>query len=111
MVTNENGEEIFGKMRFTIPPGDDNTLIKFEMTNNIFDKTALMPDFWVDYDNNVDTSNGRVMGIGTCLKACQTGFTDSSGNKIKGRGACKAGCWGQLAIAAATVVVAAIAIK
>ena len=100
----DDGREIIGKMRFTIPVGEDNTLIKFEMTNNIFEQTALTPDFWVEYDNNMNTENGRVAGIGTCLKNCQ-GF-----EKGDGRGWCKAGCWAELALKAAMVAIAIAAL-
>ena len=28
-----------------------------------------------------------------CIEMCKDKYTDSDGNKIKGRGACKANCW------------------
>jgi hypothetical protein len=40
------------------------------------------------------------MGIGACLSACKNNF-----EKGDGLGACKAGCWAELAIKAAIVAV------
>jgi len=103
-VITDDGKEIIGKMRFTIPVGEENTLIKFEMTNNIFEKTALTHDFWMEYDNSTNSANGRVAGIGSCLKDCNTM------DKGDGRGWCKAGCWAELALQAAMVAVAIAAL-
>lgn len=42
------------------------------------------------------TSNASLttsINLSACLKDCHERFTDENGDKIKGRGACKAGCW------------------
>jgi hypothetical protein len=103
-VIASDGKGIIGKMRFTFPSGEENTLTKFELTSNILALTALTPEFWTDFSENNSNPNGRVTGIGSCLKDC------NSQAKGAGRGACKAGCWLELAISAAVVVVAIIAI-
>jgi len=36
-VTDDNGNEVIGKMEFLIPVDEDNTLISFRMTSNIFE--------------------------------------------------------------------------
>ena len=87
-------------MRVTIPIGEDNTLINFEMTNNIFQQTDLTPDFWIDYDNNMETEDGRVANeTADCLK----GYNDYS--RGGGRGAYKFGYWATLAIQVAMVAI------
>ena len=99
-VITDDGKEVIGKMRFTIPIGEDNTLINFEMTNNIFQQTDLTPDFWIDYDNNMETEDGRVANeTADCLKGC------NDYNRGGGRGACKFGCWATLAIQVAMVAI------
>ena len=108
VITNE-GKEIIGKLRFTMPVGDEETLIKFEMTNNIFGETPLTPNFWIINDLETNTSEARISGS-SCIAGCQTAFT-IDGEKQKGRGACKALCWLEVVIAVAAVVVAAIAIR
>jgi len=101
----EDGTEVLGKMRFTMP---DQKLEKFEMTDNLFDETGLEPDFWVDYKSNSTTSSRSYSD--SCIADCHDEFTDDEGNKIKGRGWCKAGCWAKtaakVAAAAAAVIVA-----
>lgn len=39
---------------------------------------------------NVPTTRGE---HANCIEMCKDKYTDSDGNKIKGRGACKANCW------------------
>jgi hypothetical protein len=101
-LTTEEGKEIVGKMRFEIPVGDEETLVNFEMTANLFQGTGLTTDFFVNYDENSNLKG--TMGIGSCLKAC------NGIEKGEGRGWCKAGCWGELALKAAAVVVAIAAL-
>lgn len=35
----------------------------------------------------------------SCIEDCKDKYTDDNGNKIKGRGACKANCWIDTAVA------------
>jgi len=89
-VVTDEGKEIIGKMRFTIPIGEDNTLINFEMTNNIFQQTDLTPNFWIDYANNMETEDSRVANeTADCLQGCN-GY-NRGGGRGGGRGACKFG--------------------
>ena len=101
-VTTDDGRDVIGKMRFEVPVGDEETLVNFEMTTNLFQGTGLTTDFFVNYDENSNLKG--TMGIGSCLKAC------NSIEKGEGRGWCKAGCWGELALKAAAVVVAIAAL-
>jgi hypothetical protein len=101
-VITEDGREIIGKMRFEIPLGDEEKLVDLEITTNLLTDTELTEDFFVNYD---DSNNLKAtMGIGACLKNC------NGIEKGDGRGWCKAGCWGELALKAATVVVAIAAL-
>lgn len=47
---------------------------------------------------------------GACIADCNERYTDENGNKIPGRGWCKAGCWGQTALQVAELVVQVAAI-
>jgi hypothetical protein len=85
-------------MRFTVLVGEEETLVNFEMTSNVFQETELTPDFLINYDEN--SSLKGTMGIGACLSTCKKSFT-----KGDGLGACKAGCLAELAIKAAIVAV------
>ncbi len=82
-------------------------MIKLEISNNIFNESSLTPDFLQKYEqlNSPKAthlkSTQNIEGIGTCLKAC---------GSVKHPGWCKAGCWAELAIKAAAVVVAIVAL-
>ena len=92
-ITTDEGKKVKGIVRVTMPTGDEETLINFEVTNNILDETGADSDFWL---NALDSSNARVMGIGGCLKNCR-------GDKREGW--CRAGCWAELALKVVAVVV------
>lgn len=98
-VTNLKGEVVYGKVKLIFPMEGDG-LISFEMTRNIFDQTELTPTFWTDALSKADYTGGRVEGIGSCLKDCQ------SLAQGEGRGWCKAGCWVELAAVVAVVIIA-----
>jgi len=100
--TLENGKVIEGSMRFTMPATDEGSLINFEISSNLIEESGLSTDFWSDYYKK--TSNGRVASS-SCTADCQKQYTDENGNKIKGRGGCKAECWVK---AVAPIVAAAI---
>jgi len=101
-VTDDNGNEVIGKMEFLIPVDEDNTLISFRMTSNIFEDTDLTTDFWVNSED--ESSLKSAMGIGTCLSKC------NEMEKGEGRGWCKGGFWAELAIKAAAVVATIVAL-
>ncbi len=105
-VTKEDGEVVIGKMRFTMPATDDETLVNFEMTENLLNGTGFTESFWVD-QAKIQTGQQRIAS--SCIASCQKEFT-KDGKKVPGRGACKAECWAKTAIAAAAVVVAIVAL-
>jgi hypothetical protein len=67
------------------------------MTKNVFDKTGLTPNFWVDGLKKSSNSGGRISNIGGCLDSCE--------NLDSGRFWCKAGCWIELAAVVAAVII------
>ena len=107
-VIKDDGTEVIGKMRFTMPATSDEMLERFELTSNLISETDLSSDFWINNSGSNSQSNGRIQG--SCIASCQEAFTDDEGDKIKGRGACKAECWAQTAIKVAAVVVAIVAL-
>jgi hypothetical protein len=104
-VVNEDGSIITGKMRFTMPDNFDEKLLKFEMTQNLIDQTELDENFWVNNDTGNEMENLRKLG---CIASCQKEFTDDDGEKIQGRGWCKANCWIETAAKVGAVVVAVV---
>ena len=101
----ETGEEVLGQVKVTYPVNDDNYLLSFELTDNIIN--ALGPDH--EYWSELHSQDNQRLLQSSCIASCHTAYTDSDGNKIKGRGWCKAGCWASIGIAAAAVIVAAVA--
>lgn len=95
-ITTKEGNILYGKMRFTIPVGDEEKLVSFEMIKNVFQETDLTPNFLLK--QNVSSLKSTT-GIGACLKNCK-----DAGNP-KG---CKGGCWAELAISAVTAAAALI---
>ncbi len=107
-ITREDGTEVIGKMRFTMPASGEETLVAFEMTSDLFDGTGLSPDFWISNPGIDGALDGRIAS--SCIASCQKEFTDKDGNKIKGRGVCKANCWLETAAKVAAVFVAIAAL-
>lgn len=106
IVLDESGSEVHGYIRFTLPDSNDESIIKLEISNNIFEQTSLKSDFLI-----IAQEKGQLDATkSSCVASCQEKFTDADGNKIKGRGWCKAECWAQTIIKAAAVVVAIAAI-
>lgn len=86
IAVGEDGNEIYGKIRFTMPSTCEETLIKLEITKNIFEQTELDSDFLLEAQDE-----GLLYRLkSSCIASCQEKFTDENGDKIKGRGACKA---------------------
>ena len=93
-------KEIFGTQ--VIELDENGNMINLKISDNVFIETGLDTDFLLDYiekNPNGDLSKG----IGSCLKAC-------GDESIEHPGWCKAGCWAELAIQVAAVVIAAAAL-
>lgn len=93
-----------GKIRLTIPFTDEETLMKFEVTQNLITESVMTQDFMMSYIS----SNAR---SSSCIADCHAQFV-KDGNKTKGYGGCKFGCWMETAAkvlsAAAPILVAII---
>lgn len=104
-VLNSLNEEIEGELIVTLPVNNDDYLVSMKVSDNIVE--ALGSDY--DYWSNLHGLDNQRLLKSSCIADCQEAFTDDEGNKIKGRGACKAGCWAKIAIAAAAVVATIVA--
>ena len=102
IVTTADGKQIEGKIRITSPIDAPDYLIQFELSSNIVQEATIDPNSWVENDN----SPHRIKS--SCIASCQEKFTDKEGNKIKGRGRCKAGCWAKTAAQVLTAVSAIV---
>lgn len=74
-----------GKIRLTIPFGEEETLMKFEVTENLIAESVMTEDFMMAYVS----SNAR---SSSCIADCHTAFF-KDGKKQSGYGGCKFGCW------------------
>lgn len=101
----DSGEEVLGQVKATYPKNNDDYLISFEVSDNIVD--ALGPNY--EYWKELKSGNSQRLLRSSCVASCHETFTDDDGNKLKGRGACKASCWATIAIAAAAVVATIVA--
>jgi hypothetical protein len=90
-IITDSGKEVIGKIRIEMPTIDENKLVSFMMTRNILNEANVSSKFWIDYWAESEQNYARLMG--SCIADCQRAFTDENGDKIKGRGACKAHCW------------------
>ena len=58
------------------------------------------------YDLDTGSSPSAKEGkLRKCLDGCNETFTDSDGNKIKGRGPCRAKCWGEALVRVAVTII------
>jgi len=105
IVLNSLNEEIEGELIVSLPVDNDDYLVSMKVSDNIVN--ALGSDY--DYWSNLQGIDNQRLLKSSCIADCQEAFTDDEGNKIKGRGACKAGCWAKIAIAAAAVVATIVA--
>lgn len=105
VVLNSLNEEIEGELIVTLPEDNDDYLVSMKVSDNIVNALGTDYDYWSDLQ---DLDNQRLLKS-SCIADCQEAFTDDDGNKINGRGACKAGCWAKIAIAAAAVVATIVA--
>ncbi len=100
-ILNQNNKVLYGTQIITLDKYGN--MIKLEISNNIFDKSNLQPDFLLQYYKELSSQKNSnfksTLGIDSCLHSCQS---------VKHPGWCKAGCWAELVIKAAAVVIAAI---
>jgi len=104
-VTDKDCNISKGQIRFTMPENHGEYLEKLEISDNIFEETNLSPDFFV---NKTSLKQSGALQKGSCKADCHSTYTDKEGNKIKGRGWCKAGCWADTVIKVAGLVVAIV---
>jgi hypothetical protein len=97
-------EKISGTIRFTMPDTPENTLLKLEITDNIFQQTHLSPKFLLEAEEKGFLNSEK----SSCIASCQEQFTDDNGNKLSGLGWCKAECWAKTIISAASTIIAAV---
>ena len=92
VALDKNGQEVVGKIRFTMPGTSETSIYKLEISNNIFDLTALTPDFLL-----IAEKNGLLnLTKSCCIAHCDEQYTDpNTGEKEKGRSRCKAQCYQQ----------------
>ncbi len=90
MLMTKEGKEVYGKVRLTFPVNDDYSVVKAELTNNIFQETGLSADFWLRSELNGNLKS--LKNVGACLVACK---------KADHPGWCKIGCWVEVLINAA----------
>ncbi|MDK2979169.1 MAG: hypothetical protein PWP52_1883 [Bacteroidales bacterium] len=93
-------KEIFGTQ--IIELDEIGNMINFKISDNVFIETGLDTNFLFDYIEKNPNSD-LTKGIGSCLKAC-------GDESIEHPGWCKAGCWAELALEVAAVVIAAAAL-
>ncbi len=100
-LIDENGQEVIGKIRFTMPSDDSISLVNLEVTNNLVEEGGLSSSFFEDYylseSGKSTTSKSSQLG---CFNACK---------KIKkgeGRGVCKAECWFNILAKAIPIIIA-----
>ena len=100
-ITTKDGRKVVGMVRITMPAGDDERLVRFEVTRNILLAADVDSNFWI---NSVISGNGRVdSGIGSCLEGCSK-IEEPEKNEVRN---CKRLCW---AVAVLTVVAVVVAI-
>ena len=90
----ENGTTYIGSMTVDLADTDE-SLIELKISNNILYNTSLTSNFWTNH-NEPDNAAKKDEHV-SCIADFQDTFTDENGEKIKGRGACKAECWANTA--------------
>jgi hypothetical protein len=87
-VIKEDGQEVMGKIRFTIPDDDSFTLANLEMTSNLLKVDGLDKEMLTDYyGTQTGKQNLSLASKGGCFQECRA---IAQG---EGRGICKAECW------------------
>ena len=96
-VSDYYGKPLEGKIIFTIDE-PSNTLVRIDIDKNLLDRTDLNTDML----QPIYYSTAEEQHIHQeCIDKCNKDFTDPiTGKKIRGRGWCKAGCWGKTIVEA-----------
>lgn len=91
-VTSKDGKvSQKGKVRMVIPDKGEG-LISMEFTENILTVGKFKADALVTASAKAKSSEVPE-GLTACLAWCNENYTDANGEKIRGRGSCKFGCW------------------
>lgn len=80
----------------------DRMLIQ-ELGENYTDMQALEANL-----AQAKTEAAENFSLTNCLNGCHDKFTDANGNKVKGRGACKFGCWAERVLKFIEIIVETI---
>lgn len=110
ITLDENENEIIGSIRFTLPTSDDESIIKLEISNNVFELTNLDPDFLL----NAEQKGLLNITKSSCVASCREQFVNDDGEiddeNRREYNWCKVHCWAKVVVtAAATIIVAIIA--
>lgn len=76
-----------GLIRLVLDEDDDEKLVLLEVSEDVFDRTSLNSNVWVDFSAANPSFDAGTHG--DCLKACEG---------VSRPGLCKAGCWGELGV-------------
>ena len=83
------GRIVQGKMSIVT---EDHFIHYVGLSEDLMDELGLTEHFWIEYVTDSGTS-ARKDGLADCLEKCR-----DKHEKGKGRGKCKAGCWGEAII-------------
>ena len=98
-----NGLNYVTDIHITYDDLNDN-LVQISISDNYIRETGVTKEeiestFITELNNNKDENGGpKLSEHAACIQWCVKVYTDENGNKIKGRGACKANCWVDTAV-------------
>ena len=98
-----NGLNYVTDIHITYDDLNDN-LVQISISDNYIRETGVTKEeiestFITELNNNKDENGGpKLSEHAACIQWCVKEYTDENGNKIKGRGACKANCWVDTAV-------------
>ncbi len=93
LITNNAGSEIKGLIQIILFEMGGDQLYSLALTQNILEESNLGTGFWIEHMDLSQPEVNRRSNAESCITQCHETFTDLSGKKIKGRGACKAHRW------------------
>lgn len=97
----KDGNEYITEIIVTYDDSNEN-LIKISISDNfliVLDVDITEIENAIIEEVNSDKEGGpRLSEHAACIEWCKKNYTDADGNKIEGRGACKANCWVDTAI-------------
>lgn len=100
-VKNTETGEVFN-VTFLIGLSDyDDRLYSLEVSDNFLEAGNITKEELQSEINNVvngDPEEPKLSPHASCIQWCNQQYTDENGEKIKGRGGCKAGCWVDTAV-------------